>query len=140
MAARRIQHGEEPDPEENASMALELWSRCEAALFESRITVVSADRDGVYTWAFNLPAELADGIVGKSDTEIMPADPAGVLASAREQVMATGGSSEIELELTGARGTRWYDVRVRAHRVQARSSERLLPWLMSLTARFRKST
>lgn len=99
-------------------MAMALWSRCEAALFESRITVVSADRQGVYTWAFNPPAELADGMIGKSDTDIMPADPAGALASAREQVMATGGSSELELELTGAKGTRWYDVRVRAHHVE----------------------
>ena len=32
-----------------------LWSRCEAALAESRITVAASDRDGRYTWIFNPP-------------------------------------------------------------------------------------
>lgn len=75
--------------------------------------------DGRYTWMFNPPAEFPDdaaGVVGKFDWEILPADAAAALAAAKAGVLASGESSEIELELEGSRGTRWYDVRVRLHR------------------------
>jgi two-component sensor histidine kinase len=114
MAATRIPDGDKPSSEGVATASSALWSRCEAALAGSRITVASADRDGRYTWIFNPPAELQSEVIGKSDTDILPADPAAALATAKRKVVASGEASEIELELTSDRGTRWYDVRVRA--------------------------
>jgi two-component sensor histidine kinase len=93
-----------------------LWSRCEAALAGSRISVAAADRDGRYTWIFNAPAELAGDIIGKTDRDVLGGDAAARLAEAKQAVLASGEPREIELEIEGERGPRWYDVRVRAHR------------------------
>ena len=49
------------------------WSRCEAALIGSRITVAASDREGRYSWIFNAPAELPADLVGKLDREVLPA-------------------------------------------------------------------
>ncbi|MDQ3559168.1 MAG: PAS domain-containing protein [Pseudomonadota bacterium] len=118
MAEGRLQDGVEPQLIEEAENAIAMWSRCEAALAGSRITVAAADLEGRYTWIFNPPAELpgeGGGLVGKFDREIMPADAADALAAAKAGVLASGEPTEIELELEGSRGTRWYDVRVRPH-------------------------
>jgi two-component sensor histidine kinase len=100
------------DPE----VAAVAWSRCEAALDGSRISVAAADPDGRYEWVFNPPAELAADIVGKTDREALPPDAAETLATAKQAVLASGEPREIELELAGERGLRWFDVRVLPHR------------------------
>lgn len=115
MAARRTKDTIEPDGAA-ATRALALWSRCEAALAESRISVTASDREGRYTWLFNPPPELPQSAVGKLDREVLPLDAAEALSAVRASVLASGEAREIELELKGERGTRWFDVRVRAHR------------------------
>ena len=100
------------DPES----ATALWSRCEAALGGSRISLAASDRDGRYTWVFNPPADFFQDAAGKLDRETLPADAADALAEAKRTVLASGEPAELELELTNERGTRWYDVRVRVHR------------------------
>lgn len=115
MAAIRVQNGLEPETIEEATAALFMWSRCEAALSGSRITVAASDGDGRYTWVFNPPAELPPDVVGKLDGDFLPPPAAQALSAAKQNVLASGETSEIELELEGSRGPRWYDVRIRAH-------------------------
>src|SRR5688572_10730508 len=99
MPAKRVHDGAEPEMTGDAASARALWSRCEAALDGSRISVASVDLDGRYTWMFNPPAELAADVIGKSDEEVLPADSAQTLIAARNSVLASGEPSEIELEL-----------------------------------------
>jgi len=109
-------NGAEPRVSADPDSAVVLWSRCEAALRGSRISVAASDRDGRYTWVFNPPADFFQDVVGKSDRDVLPADAAEALAKAKTSVLGSGEPTELELELKGERGTRWYDVRVRAHR------------------------
>jgi hypothetical protein len=46
-----------------------------------------------------------------------------MLAEAKQAVLASGDPTELELELSSERGTRWYDVRVRAIVSAAKSWE-----------------
>lgn len=116
MDARRFHNGSEPIGDQAQGQDTVLWSRCAAALAGSRITVAAADLDGRYTWVFNPPADVLQDAVGKPDREVLSSDAAGELAEAKLAVLATGEPTELELELKSDRGTRWYDVRVRAHR------------------------
>jgi len=115
MAAKRAQNGNEDDLWSDTS-AQAFWSRCEAALAGSRITVAASDRKGRYTWIFNPPVHLAGAVVGKSDAEVLSADAARALTEVREAVLSSGEPREIEIALNGEHGMRWFDVRVRPHR------------------------
>jgi two-component sensor histidine kinase len=53
-------------------------------------------------------------IVGKVDRDAFSAAAAEALSAAKEAVLAGGEPRDLELELSGDRGPRWYDVRVRA--------------------------
>lgn len=121
MAARRPQNGDGPEILKEAASALAQWSRCEAALAGSRITVAAADREGRYNWVFNQPSELAAEFVGKFDRDFLPAEAAEKLSEAKKTVLASGEPREIELELGGVHGPRWYDVRIRPHREHGRT-------------------
>jgi len=99
-----------------AVSARTLWSRCEAAISGSRISVAASDTEGRYTWLYNPPAELAENVLGRLDGEVLPAESAAALSAAKQQVLASGEPAELELELPGERGSRWFDVRIRLHR------------------------
>lgn len=120
MAAKRAQ-GDVERQRDDPVAAQAYWSRCEAALAGSRISVAAYDRDGNYTWVFNPPAVLSGDVIGKSDKDFLSAEAAATLKEAREAVLASGEPREIELALDGEHGTRWYDVRVRAHAQQGRA-------------------
>jgi two-component sensor histidine kinase len=115
MAARRVESDAEPDGNPPREAVKAYWSRCEAALIGSRITVAAAGIDGRYTWLFNAPAELPGELVGKLDGEVLPASAAGALASAKQSVLSQGEPAQVELELSGNRGPRWFSVTVRPH-------------------------
>jgi two-component sensor histidine kinase len=119
--AGRVKDGTEPEMSGNAPSARALWSRCEAALAGSRITVAAADLEGRYTWLFNPPGELAFEAIGKTDAEFLSGDAAEALAGAKRAVLSSDQPREIELELHGERGPRWYDVRVLPHREHGRT-------------------
>jgi hypothetical protein len=116
MVAAQMAHGAESRLPPQSDDAAALWSRCEAALGGSRISLAASDREGRYTWIFNPPADFLHDAVGRLDREALPSDPAAILADAKQAVLASGNPTELELELSSERGTRWYDVRVRAHR------------------------
>jgi two-component sensor histidine kinase len=116
MVPAQMHDGAELLTKGDPDSAAVLWSRCEAALGGSRISVASSDREGRYTWVFNPPADFFQDAVGKLDRDTLPPDAAEALAGAKLAVLASGDPTELELELKNERGTRWYDVRVRAHR------------------------
>ena len=93
-----------------------MWSNCEAALAGSRITIAASDLQGRFTWIFNAPAELQADVLGKQDEDVLPMAFAEAISAARAAAVASGETREMELELTGARGMRWFDVRVQAQR------------------------
>lgn len=93
-----------------------LWTRCEAALAGSRISITSVDLDGRYTWLFNPPAELGGPAVGELEREFLPRRAADTIAAARHAALATGEVQEAEVELKLEHTTRWYDVSVRPQR------------------------
>jgi two-component sensor histidine kinase len=112
-----------PDDAEDARSArqsLANWSRCEAALIGSRITVAASDLDGRYTWIFNPPGEIPADLVGKLDGEGLPNSAALKLDSAKRAVLENGLPTDFELELEGERGLRWYNVGIRPYYKQGR--------------------
>ncbi len=115
MAARRVDNDAEPDANREREAAQAHWSRCEAALIGSRVTVAASDMEGRYTWIFNAPGELPSDLVGKLDREVLSADAAAALAGAKEAVLAGGETQQVDFELTGERGPRWFSVSVRPH-------------------------
>jgi two-component sensor histidine kinase len=120
MAARQVRNGTDAEINGNAASARSSWSRCEAALAGSRISVAASDPDGRYTWIFNPPSEFPAELVGKLDREAFPPDTAEALAAAKHAVLVSGEPLEISLELVGERGPRWYEVSVREHREHGR--------------------
>jgi len=111
MAARRI--GNQAEAVE--VLARSSWSRCEAALIGSRITVAASDRDGRYAWVFNPPEELPSELVGKLDADLLAPDAAEKFAAAKRSVLSSEKPEQLELELSGRRGPRWFSVGVRPH-------------------------
>jgi two-component sensor histidine kinase len=115
MAARRVGNDGEREAARAGIEARSSWSRCEAALIGSRITVAAADLDGRYLWLFNPPGELPTGLVGKLDGDLLPADAAARLAAAKRAALSSETPQQFELELSGTRGLRWFSVGVRPH-------------------------
>jgi len=112
MAAKRVDSESERD---GRDQAVTHWSRCEAALIGSRITVAASDMEGRYTWIFNAPTELPGDLVGRLDSEVIAPAASSALADAKQKVLEDGGARQLELELTGERGPRWFSVTVRPH-------------------------
>jgi two-component sensor histidine kinase len=129
MAAKKVHQGLEPVAGADAAAAQAYWSRCEAALAGSRITVAASDREGRYTWVFNPPTQLSGDVIGKTDRDVLAADAAKTLTGIRETVISSGEPREIELCLNGGQSPRWYDVRVRAHRQQGRTIGTVASWV-----------
>jgi two-component sensor histidine kinase len=120
MAAKRVDNGKEPDLPRQSDLAVAHWSRCEAALIGSRITVAASDLDGRYTWIFNSPSEIPTDLVGKLDHEGLSPAASATLSVAKSSVLKSGEAQQLELELTGDRGPRWFHVTVRPHFEQGR--------------------
>lgn len=115
MAARRVGSGTELEGNRTRDAVTAYWSRCEAALIGSRITVAASDMDGRYTWLFNAPAELPPDLAGKLDSDALPPEAAAALSHAKQSALANGEPVNIELELVGERGPRWFSASVRPH-------------------------
>jgi two-component sensor histidine kinase len=114
MAAKSVGPDDDPDPE-TVRQSHDHWTRCEAALIGSRITVAASDLEGRYTWVFNPPGELPTDLVGRLDADVLLSAAADQLAAAKRKVVESGEPTDFELELEGDRGLRWFDVGVRPH-------------------------
>jgi two-component sensor histidine kinase len=115
MASRSVEDVKAPEGDEKREAAKAYWSRCEAALVGSRITVAASDREGRYSWVFNAPSDYLDDLIGKLDSEALPTMVARTLANAKEAVFASGEPQQIELALNNESGPRWFHVTVRPH-------------------------
>ena len=90
------------------------WSRCSAALDGSRISILSQDQDGRFTWVFNPPANTrSEAFIGKNEFEVLPPATAEQIAAVRRRVIGSGQSEEVEVEITDERGAHWFDVCIR---------------------------
>jgi two-component sensor histidine kinase len=118
MAARRVERDEHKSRTLEAAGAH--WSRCEAALIGSRITVAASDREGRYQWLFNGPAELPQELIGQLDGDVLAPAAAAVMARAKQSALDQGEPVQVELELAAERGPRWFSVTIRPHRDQGR--------------------
>jgi PAS domain S-box-containing protein len=93
------------------------WARCSAALNGSRISILSQDREGHFTWVFNAPAGTrSEAFIGKSEFEILQGSAAEEVSSARRRVLETGESEEIEVEIANGPSAHWFDVCIRPER------------------------
>jgi two-component sensor histidine kinase len=115
MGSRRVEDVKAPNGEQAREAATAHWSRCEAALAGSRITVAAADRTGRYSWVFNASPDYLTDLMGKLDSEALPSSAAHVLANAKEAVFSTGETQQTDVELTNERGPRWFHVTIRPH-------------------------
>ncbi|HEX2256555.1 MAG TPA: HWE histidine kinase domain-containing protein [Afifellaceae bacterium] len=93
------------------------WARCAAALDGSRISILSQDLKGRFTWVFNPPAgSRADAFIGRGEHEVLPPDAAEQVSAARRRTIETGESEEIEVEIEQGRSPHWFDVCIRPER------------------------
>ena len=82
----------------------EAKQRFEIALRGSPISVFSQDRDMRFTWVHNPPSGLSpEGLLGKTDAEILPRAAAEAIMAAKRNTMETGNAQELEtnFELSG---------------------------------------
>jgi len=101
-----------------ASLVEARWSRCEAALADSVITVAASDMDGRFTWGFNAPEAFGKrDIVGLTDEEVFK-DGAALVAGARAEALRTDESQNVEVRLETPSGFRWLDMAVRPYRAK----------------------
>jgi len=92
--------------EERTKELGEAKRRFEIALRGSPISVYSQDRDMRFTWVHNAPSGLsAESMIGRTDTDVLPAEAAEAIMAAKRNVMQTGVAQEIEtdFELFGRR-------------------------------------
>jgi len=74
--------------------------RLQVALRASPVVVFYQDRDLRYTWAFNPhPSFPPDGIVGKTDYDLLPRETAERLTAVKRQAQQSGTTFRTEVEL-----------------------------------------
>lgn len=82
----------------------EAQQRIEIALRGSPISVFSQDKDMHFTWAHNPPAGLpCEHLEGKTDADVLPAEAAATIMTAKRKAMETGDAQRLEtnFELLG---------------------------------------
>jgi two-component sensor histidine kinase len=89
--------------------------RFEIALRGSPISVMTQDRDLRFIWVHNPPAGL-DGrlLIGKTDRDVFPPEPAKALISAKSKVLKTGLPESLETSFDLLGKQRSFDVMVEA--------------------------
>jgi two-component sensor histidine kinase len=99
-----------------ATSAALSWSRCEAALAGSKVTVAAADAAGRFTWVFNRAPGLPGLAVGRTEAEVFPPEQAKAIAAARLAAISSGSAQHLELSFPDGQAPHWYEVSVRPHR------------------------
>jgi len=102
-----------------AAQALELsllrgrFARYESALRGSQVTVYTQDRDLRYTSISNaMLGRSIEDILGRTDTELLPAESAAAIVAMKRDVLASGEAKRAEVTLEGAPGIRWHDLHI----------------------------
>jgi PAS domain S-box-containing protein len=77
----------------------EAKQRFEIALRGSPISMFSQDKDLRFTWVHNPPTGLApEALLGKTDSETLPAEAAEVTMAAKRKAVETGAAQELETD------------------------------------------
>ena len=83
------------------------------ALRHAPVVVYQQDRDLRFTWVDNLnPLAWPDGVVGRTDADLLPPAEAAVVLPLKRRVMETGEAARKEVRATSPTGTRVYDLTV----------------------------
>jgi PAS domain S-box-containing protein len=89
------------------------FARYETALRGSQVTVCTQDRDLRYTSISNpMLGRSVQGILGRTDEEIMPADTGAAMIALKREALATGQSKRLEVAVGNAPGARWHDLHI----------------------------
>ncbi|RUM97669.1 histidine kinase [Pseudaminobacter arsenicus] len=81
------------------------------ALRNTGITVLYQDLDLRVLWAENMPATWsAEEIIGKTDSDFLPAAQAELALSAKDRVLASLHPERIEISIPHSGGALWFDV------------------------------
>jgi PAS domain S-box-containing protein len=89
------------------------FARYETALRGSHVTVFTQDRDLRYTSISNPVLDLSiEGVLGRSDYEILPPDARARVVALKQQVLQDGDSRGTEFAVDVGDGVRWLDLHV----------------------------
>jgi len=87
--------------------------RFRVALKNSPIFVFNQDKQLRYTWIYNsISGWTTEEMLGKHDSELMPAEDAQSLTTIKNSVLTTGIGTRAEVSLTTPQGIRYYDLTV----------------------------
>ncbi|HLL29118.1 MAG TPA: HWE histidine kinase domain-containing protein [Xanthobacteraceae bacterium] len=89
------------------------WQRCEIALRGSNVTVFTQDRELRYTSISNpFLGFKVDEIVGRSDTDLIPARNREAVINLKREALATGQPVDRELQIDEGRIPHWFDFHI----------------------------
>ncbi|MBD2439730.1 response regulator [Nostoc sp. FACHB-110] len=98
--------------------------RFRVALKNSPIFVFNQDRDLRYTWVYNsISGWTTEDMLGKHDSELIPAEDAQNLTKIKNSVLSTGIGTRAEVSLNTPQGIRYYDLTVEPLRNESQDIE-----------------
>ena len=96
---KEARHQLEERVEARTQELAEAKQRFEIALRGSPVSMFSQDKDLRFTWVHNPPTGLSsDALIGKTDSEILPAEAAETIGAAKRKAMETGVAQELETD------------------------------------------
>lgn len=96
---------------EKANAALqESEQRFRVALMDTPVIVFNQDLDLRYTWIYNSQSYADQPVVGKSDSELFPAEDAARLTALKRRVMGAGLLTREEVSITVGERISYYDM------------------------------
>src|SRR5260221_562742 len=96
------------------------FSRYEAALRGSQVTVYTEDRNLRYTSVSNpMLGRPVEAILGHTDEDILPAESAAAIIALKRDALATGKPARAEIAFEDTPRKRWHDIHVEPLRNEA---------------------
>jgi PAS domain S-box-containing protein len=91
----------------------EAQKRLEIALRGSPITIAGQDRENRYAWVHNPPGgAAAEDMIGRTDADLLPPEPAARLAAAKREVMELGRGQTVDITFERNGRTFAYDLTI----------------------------
>ena len=96
------------------------FARYETALYGSKVTVYTQDRDLRYTSVSNsMLGRSVEDILGRTDAELLPPDGAAAMIAMKRGVLESGEAKRLEVSVEEAPGARWHDLHIEPLRNEA---------------------
>lgn len=116
---RSSEGSERPEAQSRASSTSpgghELREGVAAGINLADVTLFAQDRNLTYEWIENPPPGYHD-VIGRSDSEILPAELAAIVSPAKCDVMGGGAPRTIEVQIPVEDEPRWYELRIAPRR------------------------